>query len=208
MIQKTTHHQEFGDYAAIDALIAGRLGERQRKLDRMAEMERDMARERARMRPFLFPFAAAAGIAAIFVWFQFTSSRLSPWDELGLDRPALTAYRSASGATGDIDRLIDDGRYGQALDITAEALRESDRQTAAALAAIGEYGDDESAGYTLQAERSFNSELRWTYIYLLVQTGDYRAAKAEIRQYLQEARYEESCGHKAEAARLLEKLKK
>lgn|GEM_PF-859326 len=193
---------------AMDAMIVQGLGRRQDKVNRMAEMERAMNRRSIRMWQAVVPLAAAACVAAIFVWFQTPADNVTPWDELGLSRPALTAYRTATVGSDDIDKLVETGDYGQALAKTAEALKASDKRVEAAAEAVAACAEDQSLVYALQSERSFASELRWTYIYLLVKTGDHQAAMAEIRRYIHEARHAECMEHAEDAGKLLEKLEK
>ena len=57
----------------------------------------------------------------------------------------------------------------------------------------------------MEEEQLANSELRWTYIYLLVCTGDRREAIKQLKIYLKQ---KEFCEHEVEAKRLLKELKK
>lgn len=186
-------------------MIAERLGERQSKLERMAEMEHSQRRSSTRIRSIVIPLAIAACIAAFFVWSPFSGSSVSPWDEMGLARPELTGYRSATKEITAINKLIEGGDYDHALTKAEDALRRSDGMVEMMADVVALWGDDEGVRYDEQFERNFNSELRWTYIYLLLKTGKNKTARKELKRYLKDAEY---CEHEGEARELLEKLKK
>lgn len=68
---------------------------------------------------------------------------------------------------------------------------------------LGEEFDDEELAYEGRLERNTNSELRWTYIYLLVKLNDIKEAKVQLHKYLKAKEY---CHHCAEAKALLNEL--
>ncbi|MBR0038149.1 MAG: hypothetical protein IJP70_11010 [Bacteroidales bacterium] len=181
--------------------IAERLGERQQKLDRMAAW--DQSEKASRLRPLYWAAPLAACLVAVVLIAVWVKQETSPLDELGIACPELTEYRAASPELDEIAGLLQNEEFDQALKATAAALGESD-------ALIKEYsewndylGEDEDLVYSRNLERTVNSELRWTYIYLLLKKGQNRSAKKEIRKYL---RYPEFCEHMEEAEQLLEKI--
>ena len=69
---------------------------------------------------------------------------------------------------------------------------------------IGMDCDNEEMAYEEELEKSANSELRWTYIYLLVRLNHNDEARKQLNIYLKNRQF---CGHSAEAMALLEELK-
>lgn len=188
---------------ALTQRIADRLGARQQKLDLMEQWQRS-SKGTPRLRRLYIGAAVAAGLAALTIvvpiWRQ---NATSPLDELGIERPQLTEYRSAESVAAEIDRLIDEENYELALRKTQKALKGSDL-TLDELTYVPELWDDqEEAQYEEAAERAHNSDLRWTYIYLLLKTGDEKTAKKELKKYLKHPEY---CEHEQEARELLKKL--
>lgn len=188
---------------ALTQRIADRLGARQQKLDLMEQWQRQEGHT-ARMRRIYIATAVAASLAALMIvvpiWRQ---NATSPLDELGIERPQLTEYRSAESVAAEIDRLIDEENYELALRKTQKALKGSDL-TLDELTYVPELWDDlEEAQYEEAAERAHNSDLRWTYIYLLLKTGDEKTAKKELKKYLKRPEY---CEHEQEARELLKRL--
>ena len=188
---------------ALTQQIAERLALRQQKLDLMEQWQQQ-GRHTARIRRIYIATAVAASLAALTIvvpmWRQNTTS---PIDELGIERPQLTEYRSAESATAEIDRLIAEENYEQALRKTLKALQQSDLVISELLYAPELWDDEEEAKYEEAAEKARNSDLRWTYIYLLVQTGDHKTAKKQLKKYLKDNEY---CQHEQEAKELLERL--
>lgn len=185
---------------ALTGRIIDRLGERQQKLDRMAEWERKTPTRR--LRPLFVTLAIAACVCAVFILSPFGKGSVSPWDEMGYGKPSLTEYRAASPEMAEIALLIEQDDFEAALNKTEEALKQSDNAIKE-WNALEEMWDDESVAYEQELEWAANSELRWVYIYLLVQHGDHKKAKKEIKKYLQNPQY---CEHETEAKALLEKL--
>ena len=188
---------------ALTQQIAGRLALRQQKLDLMEQWQQG-SRHTARMRRIYIATAVAASIAALTIvvpmWRQSTAS---PLDELGIERPQLTEYRSAERVTAEIDRLIVAEDYEQALRKTLKALQQSDVAISELIYAPELWDDEEEAKYEEAAEWTHNSDLRWTYIYLLVKTGDNKTAKKQLKKYLKHPEY---CQHEQEAKELLKRL--
>lgn len=185
----------------LTARIAYRLGERQQKLERMAAWERHTAS--GKMRPLFLTVAIAACVAALLLFSPFWRSGTSPIDELGIAAPTLTEYRAASPEMTEIAQLLEKENFDEALQKSEKALRKSDDMIKELYAVAEMWGDDEAVLYDLNLEQTANSELRWTYIYLLVKQGRNRDAKKELKRYLKTPEY---CEHEADAKALLEKL--
>ncbi len=181
--------------------IADRLGERQQKLEQMAEWERTSSKPKVKPL-YYFSAIAACVVVVVLLW---PASELSPIEELGIDVPTMTEYRAASPDVTRIGELIEKEKYAEALVLTEKVLINSDK-VIEELGSIPEMWDNEEEMlYEDELERVKNSELRWTYIYLLVQLGRNKEACKELKTYLKEPQY---CEHEEEAKRLLEKLKK
>lgn len=185
---------------ALTLRIADRLGERQRKMDRMAAWERPT--KRLNLRPWVVTMAAAACVAVIFLLTPLWRSA-SPIDALGIEAPQIEGYRGTMPNVTDINRLITAGNYEEALVKTEQMLRHSDQEVQILDDALT-YSDDEGLLYEREAEQEMNAQLRWTYIYLLVQTEHYAEAQHELRKYLKLR----ACPHRKEAKALLKRLKK
>lgn len=177
--------------------IVARLAERKRKIERMREMEQPSHEIRFVGR--VAALAAAACIAALVVFAPWRS--VSPVDELGIT-PDMTDFRSASPEMTEIQRLLDKSDYSAALAKTEEALQSSGLE----LKELWEAGidlEDEELEYSVQLEHARNSELRWTYIYLLVKVGRNEDAVRALDSYINDKEY---CEHRDEAELLLNKL--
>lgn len=120
---------------------------------------------------------------------------------LGLDDEII---RSASADITEIKDLLDRPDYAAALEKTSEALRHSDMELKE-LDDVSYVWADDGMKYEEEMELQMNSELRWTYIYLLLKTGNDKVAKKELKKYLGRP---ESAQHLEEAKQLLASLKK
>ena len=188
------------DADALDLLIADRLGERQRKLDRMAAWERP-ARS-VQLRPVMAALAIAACLVVALVVVAPWKTTASPWDELGLETPNTETLRSATPEMAEISQLIQAKNYDEALAATEVALAQSDRELRILSDAMVA-GEDEVLLYEEEAEMLNNYQLRWTYIYLLVQTERKEDAVAQLKLYLKH----KDCPHRGDAKVLLKQLK-
>ena len=185
----------------LDLLIADRLGERQRKLDRMAVWERPA--RNVQLRPVMVALAIAACLVVAFVVIAPWKTTISPWDELGLEPPSREALRAATPDMAEITQLIEAQNYDAAIVKTEQALAQSDRELRVLSdALLG--GEDDELLYEEEMEQLHNSELRWTYIYLLLRMERNEDARAELKQYL---KYKDA-PHRAEAKELLKLIKK
>lgn len=179
--------------------IADRLGERQQKLERMAEWEHTS--HKSKVRPIYWIGAAAACVAVLLLMMPFWKTT-NAWDDLGLDVPSMTEYRAAIPEISSIMQMIDDKDYSSALEKTRQALERSDWMVEATEELVAGW-DDEEMIYELEQEVVKNSEIRWTYIYLLVKTGKKREAKKQLKRYIKSDPY---CEHLEEAQTLLNAL--
>lgn len=180
-------------------LIVARLGERKRKLERMAEMEHRLAR-RTTVR--LYTSIVSAVVLLTLVLVPLWRMQMSPLDKTGISQPTFSDYRSGNADIVEITKLMNRQDYKQALTVTKKALHTSD------IALKDLYGkdvefDDEELVYEEELERNTNSELRWAYIYLLVKLDDVKEARRQLHKYLKAKDY---CQHQAEAKALLEEI--
>lgn len=190
------------DADELTSRIADRLGQRQQKLEQMAEWERQ-ARP-ARLKSLYLTVAIAACIAVVFVFSPFKSD-VSPLDELGIESPTLTGYRAATPELAMIEQMISENRFEEALQETERLLKNSDM----AVEEFGQtpeiWGDDEEATYEMELLFVQNQELRWAHVYLLIRLNQNKKARKELKRYLD---YPDFCEHETEARLLLKKLKK
>jgi hypothetical protein len=185
----------------LDRRIIERLGERQAKLDRMAEMERGA--KRTNLRPLAVALSVAACLAVVFLISPLWRSSLSPLDELGIAAPSMENYRAAQPELTEIMQLIEAQRYDEALAQAEKALGRSDVKLEELDYASATSGD-EAVAYEAAEELVYNSELRWTYIYLLVRAEKNKEARRQLKIYLKDSKDAE---HEDEARALLEKIK-
>ncbi|MBQ2969103.1 MAG: hypothetical protein IJE15_01760 [Bacteroidaceae bacterium] len=178
--------------------IAQRLGARQQKLQCMEEWERPT--RKLSLPRTMAVVSAAACVALILMMAPWKG--YSPVDELGI-RPDLTEFRSGMPQMTEIQRLLDASEYGEALRLTGQVLLSSDGEIEGMKAGVNL--QDEMAEYEYRVMREVNSELRWTYIYLLVQAGQNEEALQQLERYIGDAEY---AHHGEEAAALREKLEK
>lgn len=183
-------------------LIVARLGERKRKLERMAEMEQRLARRTTARLYTSIVSAMAAVVLLTLVLVPLWRMQISPLDKTGISQPKFSDYRSGNADIAEITKLMNRQDYKQALTVTKKALHTSD------IALKDLYGkdvefDDEELVYEDELERNTNSELRWAYIYLLVKLDDVKEARRQLHKYLKAKDY---CQHQAEAKALLEEI--
>lgn len=183
-------------------LIVARLGERKRKLERMAEMEQRLARRTTARLYTSIVSAMAAVVLLTLVLVPLWRMQISPLDKTGISQPKFSDYCSGNADIAEITKLMNRQDYKQALTVTKKALHTSD------IALKDLYGkdvefDDEELVYEEELERNTNSELRWAYIYLLVKLDDVKEARRQLHKYLKAKDY---CQHQAEAKALLEEI--
>ncbi len=177
----------------VQKRIIDRLGSRQGKIERIALWERG---KRHNLRTLYVALSAAACIALAVVStdvFHSGPGGASVIEQLGIEAPTMAPFRAAMPEVAEIERLMDDGEFYDALDIADAALKKSNK-------AVKGYEKmealDEETEYEYKYEKLLNSELRWTYIYLLVIADCERDALKELKKYLKD---DEFCLHRDEA---------
>ena len=183
-------------------LIVARLGERKRKLERMAEMEQRLARRTTARLYTSIVSAMAAVVLLTLVLVPLWRMQISPLDKTGISQPKFSDYRSGNADIAEITKLMNRQDYKQALTVTKKALHTSDISLKDLYGKDVEF-DDEELVYEEELERNTNSELRWAYIYLLVKLDDVKEARRQLHKYLKAKDY---CQHQAEAKALLEEI--
>lgn len=183
----------------IEKRIVERLGARQEKLERMAAWENSSKGGVRRLYTTLLSVAAC--VALVFVSANMLWGGSSVIEELGMAAPRMEAFRAALPEMSAVEQQIDKGEYYKALDIVEENLERSDRAVKELEEQID--GDDEEMEYEYMSGRMLNSELRWTYIYLLVLVECEDTAVKELEKYLADSEF---CVHKREAEAMLRAL--
>lgn len=182
----------------IQTLIVQRLGERDRKVRLMDEMK--VARRKRHVNRSLAILAAVACLIGVILIVPTT--RVSPLEELNI-QPSSIVFRGASPEMTEIKRLIDAKNFNEALTITKQELTKSDRELSE-LNDITLYLDDEEMDYEEHLEYVHNSELRWTYVYLLIQCEKDKEAIKHLKIYIKRPF---CCENLEEAKNLLKYLK-
>lgn len=145
--------------------------------------------------------AAVAVCAVVVLVAVLWKTPASPLDELGIEPPKATEYRSATPEQVEIATLIEKQNYDVALARVEKSLKQSDLSLKE-MAGVADDWDDEALLYEEEAEMVQNSELRWTYIYLLVRKDQKSLARKELKRYLKSPYGE----HQKEAKALLKAL--
>lgn len=174
------------DADELTLLIADRLGERQKKLDRMAAWEQGLEKGRAERRRTWVPVTVSFLAIAACVVVAFVVVR--PWDsnvldELGIGAPEFEDYRGDMPELPEIQQLISAGKYDEALIRVERALEVSSTEVRDMEWGVA-YADDDELQYILDEMTMANGELRWARIYILVRQGDEAGALQELRRYL------------------------
>lgn len=183
---------------SVQMKIVERLGERDRKIEKMNGMER--AARKARISLYT-AMSVAASLLLVVALNPFASSGSDVIEELGIMQPAFGNYRASVEGVADVEEFIGAGEYYKALDLVEELLKDSERSIKQA--EKEPLFDDEEWVYEYKSEKLFNAELRWTYIYLLVVIECERDAAKELKRYLKDTEF---CLHKADAEKLLKAL--
>lgn len=200
---KNNNQAELTD--AIERRIVDRLGERQKKFDRIAEMEKKRNVVPFYKRTTLWVTAVAACVAVVLVVSPLLKSSTNPIDELGIGVPELSEFRAGIPHLEEIQKLLKEEKWDQALADVKIALKQSDSAMEMYSKATEAWIDDEGLKYEAEAEQIYNCELRWIYIYLLVRTENNTEAINQLSIYLMNSEY---IDNKGEALALQEKLNK
>lgn len=183
---------------ALTQRIVDRLGERQKKLNRIAEWEQPA--RRMVLRPLKVTLAVAACLTVAFFLVPLLRST-SPLDTLAIETPMIEEYRSSTLDIAEINRLIETKNYDDALLKTEQMLQHSKREVKMLEKALVN-NNDEVLQYELEAERAMNAQVHWTYIYLLIRVERNDDALRELKIYLKI----EGCPNREQAKALLKEL--
>lgn len=194
---------------ALTLRIIDRLGERQRKMDLMRSF--DIKEESSTphvgtriygMKRLLMGVAIAACVAGIIVLIPWSGGSLPVVEELGIEKPTMTEYRAASPNIAEIERLMASEQFQEAAKLAEQELKQSDL-TIHEFEGVVEELEDEEMAYEQEAEKVKNSELRWTYIYLLLKTNKKKEARRQLKIYLNNQAYG---SHIEEARKLMKEI--
>ena len=130
---------------------------------------------------------AVVCLVVIFFVVPFDSGKGDVLDDLGIEQPEFENYRAASPDVVKVERLLDEGEVYEALELAESLLKTSDKKIKQ-LEQSPLY-DDEEWLYEFQAEKIFNSEMRWVYIYLLVVLECEKDAVRELKRYIADKEY-------------------
>lgn len=181
-------------------LIVSRLAERKYMMEKMQEWGRP-----ARRFPLIKTHVALVAAACVALLVMFAPwHKTSTIENIGMRQPCITQFRSAAPDLVAIAELLDKQDYDAALIRTEKALRHSDMEIEE-LSDIPYIWDNEEAQYEEEQELIMNSELRWTYIYLLIKAERIHEASKELKRYLKHPEYAE---HTDEARQFLKELRK
>lgn len=143
-----------------------------------------------------------ASVIAVAVFYKVPTGSILA-NKMTLDLFENEIVRSASTDITEIKDLMDKPDYQNALEKTAKALKHSDMEIKE-LDDVSYVWADEGMRYEEETELQMNSELRWTYVYLLLKCGNNKEAKKQLKLYL---KHEEYAAHVDEAKVLLASLK-
>lgn len=198
-MQEENFYQDTEQDALTD-IIKQRLGEREYMLHRLQEMQTpSKSLHRSLIRTGI-GLAMAACVAALLIFQPFAA--VSPLDELSIEQPSMAGLRGASEDMAEIEKLMDIPDYEAALNKTEIAIDRLKEQIEE-FDGLDEYFDEEAL-YEEELDKTQLSELRWTYIYLLIKNNENKKAMKELKKYIKESQYAE---HLPEAKQLLEKMK-
>lgn len=188
------------DNDQMTKLITERLGERQEMLRKIEKWEKKTSKKIPLT--LVSTLAVAACLAVMFILNPFTSS--SPLDEVGIEQPTIMMVRGNSEDIAEVERLMNKPDYQTAV-IKVQKILSHIKVLKEVVWDLPEDFDKEEAEYEIAQYDMMESEVRWTYIYILVKVDDFDLAKKELKKYIKHAEYAE---HLDEAKELLEVLKK
>lgn len=181
----------------IDITIIERLGEHQRKAE---FIHRNL--EKKERRPFYVPKASYViiSIAACIALLIAVSPMLFQNDELSnlsVMTPSFTEFRS--GSSHQLESLIMDGEYSQALTIVKSELSEIDKD----LDSINRTNPSDEDIYLLKLFKDSKEELEWCKIYLLLKLENKEELEICCQEYLNNT---ELHIHDDDAKKILKKI--
>ena len=182
----------------LTQVIVERLAERQRKIDRMKEMSTPHRRISLYGGATL---AVAACVAVIAVFNLF--SNVSPLDEAGIGKPEMSQLRGTSSSMTKIYGFLDNEEYAAAERLARKTIDGLEANLDLYRELPPEYDSEEEA-YEAKHEMVTLSQLRWTYIYLLVKQDKKQIAIKQLKIYIKDKEHAE---HYDEAKKLLKVLK-
>ena len=181
----------------VEKRVIERLNERGRKLSMMKKWEEGSKRKYV---PLYSALALVASVALLLV-ISLGRENGNVLQELGIEAPCMEAYRSGVPQLENLDNLLNNGQYYEAVEAAEKALENSD-MLIQQMESSRKEGDEEWE-YQYVAEKTLNSEIRWTYIYALIMVESEKMAVKQLKKYLKD---EEYCTHKEEAESMLNAL--
>lgn len=158
-----------GEMEKVDELIAVRLIERQRKIERMKAWEAAPSRSR-RWVMVVSTMSVAACLVVVFFTLRPASMSSDGCSEVLMPRPDMTAYRAACSELTAVENSMDAGDYEKALVDCEVLLFNSDTALVSLQHLTGLDVTDEELAYEFAAKSLENHYIRWVYIYLLLQS--------------------------------------
>lgn len=182
-----------------DALIVARLGEHQRKIERLNQI-RQSGRKRIGTAAWYWVASAVACVAIVFALVP-GLLRDDTLSTLNLEQPSLQEYRGS--ACNAIESAMDSGNYKVALELTESAITASEFE-------IKEYqsvnsSNSQESEYMMMLERQNLEDLIWTKIYLLVRSGDEDGVLKTCELYMENADFQV---YRTDVENILMKIKK
>ena len=181
----------------VEKRVIERLNERGRKLSMMKKWEEGSKRKYV---PLYSALALVASVALLLV-ISLGRENGNVLQELGIEAPCMEAYRSGVPQLENLDNLLNNGQYYEAVEAAEKALENSD-MLIQQMESSRKEGDEEWE-YQYVAEKTLNSEIRWTYIYALIMVESEKMAVKQLKKYLKD---EEYCTHKEEAESMFKAL--
>lgn len=171
----------------IDQSIAKHLGRQNEMRKQMDEMEKQIiSHSQASAYRRVLPIVISCGIAACLAFVLFVQPwgihSLSPLDELKIEAPILSEYRSASPASTAIDAAIEHKDFTLALEKIDIALKSSVEE----LSEFEDMGavEDEVILYEKELAESHYYQLQWLHIFTLVRLSRNTEALQELNHFI------------------------
>ena len=144
--------------------------------------------------------AVLACVGVLFAVIPMMKKR-SVIEVLDIKAPKIASSRAALPELAEVEVLMNNDQYYDAIDIVENLLKQSDKKLLAF--DLQEVEADEEVKYEYSLQKYLNDELRWVYIYLLVVVESERNAVKELKKYLSD----DACVHREEAEDMLSALK-
>ncbi len=184
-----------------ESLIVARLGERQRKLSRIKELEKSKKNHTAKViRVMSYAGLSVAACVAIVFAVMPGLSGYNRLDGLDLATPSFAEYRG--GSSSPIEEAIQSCDFATALELTDESIAQSELS-------IKEYRSSgsenvEESKYMIAIEKEYLETLIWTRIYVLVQMKDEMNLIPACEAYLEDIDFQL---YRGEVEKILKKIK-